>query len=300
VSVPEHLDAPLAAEMALGDHGRAHLVGPGPWRGGPIAVAVEPVGVRVYDVWAAGARGWAQLRRQSGRWVHDDLPGPVDRLRFWITPLDPADAPLVSLPAVEADTVRPYVPVAEGEPPLPGERAQLPSRLLRWVHSRSDDVVIAAMLDEWSEAAAEAAALGWTCGMPRGEDLPMAYARSTGAADRLGEHDPAFARWLAATLGQQVVQGLNDRRDAEARRAALDGLFDALGRVVRALDPGFRVDPAPPPVVGPRERHRWLVDEPLAARLDNPVSAAGAHQPVFVLRPLLLAGERVLLEGLVA
>lgn len=301
MSLPDYLDADLQPVIQLGSLGVATLTGGlvDAWPGGRLSVAVSLNAARVYDVWVARNGAWTQLQRDGEHWAHDDVPAGATCIRFWIAPMDPDTTPALSEAVVETAEVRPYLPVVEGEPPLPGRREVLPSRLMRWIHGAQQDVVVAAMLEEWTEAAAEAAALGWMCGLPRGEDLLLAYARSSGASDRVADHEPAFARWLVAELGQRIRGGLTERRDAESRRSAVELLVAALGRLLRAVSPGFRLDATPPAVIGPRERHRWLVDEPLAGALDNPSASEGAHQPVFVLRPLLLQGERVLLEGLV-
>ncbi|MCB9694932.1 MAG: hypothetical protein H6736_24265 [Alphaproteobacteria bacterium] len=297
MSLPDYYDCDLAPEMALGEHGRALADVAGHWAGGRVVVTVETEVLRVYDVWAGEDEDWVQLQRHAASWVHPDLDGQKRRIRFWVAPLDPEVADELAEAEVEAADLAPYVPVVDGEPPLPDQRGALPSRLMRWVHARGDEIVVAAMLDEWTEAAGEAAALGWMCGLPRGEDLLMAYARSAGAAERVVGHESAFARWLVAELGRRVREGLASRRDAESRRAAVQRLFPALSRLLRAVDPDLELVTSPPAVIGPRERHHWLVDDGLAGRLDNPVVVEGAHRPVFVVRPKLVRAGTVLLEG---
>lgn len=308
MTVPEHVDVLLADRMDLAGFGRAYSL-----EGEDLRIRVEPVGVRVYDVWCEIDGSWAQLQR-IGEWWHLESHVASGIMRFWLSMDDPTlrASPVLAestdcLPesstlrasvgdATVSDEKRPYVPVVGGEPPLPGTRRRMPARLRRWVERRGGEVVVAAVLDEWTLAAGEAAALGWMSGLPRGEDLLPAYAAHALAVPD-GAHEEAFARWLTAEVGRAVRAGLDSRRTAEERRPAVAVLIPALARVLRALDPGLEVVAEVPPVIGPRDRHRWLVDGELALALDNRVTFGGAHRPVFMVRPAVLGKGVVLLEG---
>ena len=90
---------------------------------------------------------------------------------------------------------------------------------------------------------------------------------------------------------------MDNRRELEARRPGARLLHEALQNLSRALSDDLQVVYVPPAVVGTAVRHEWLVDEALAAKLDNPVIAAGSHRPMFVLRPCLSRGGVVVVEG---
>lgn len=284
MSLPDHLDVPLARTMDLPGVGRAELLdGPG------LAIAIQAVGARVYDVWVGQGEDWVQLCRDAGRWTSEDRP--TGTVRFWIASEEPEPV-LPPAPPVQPEVVA-YLPVQSGEPPLPAERRPLLPGAADWLDARARDVVVRAMLDEWTAAAAQARSLGWMCGLPRGEDLLGRYAREGRLVD---DHDASFGRWLVGEFGRRTRLGLHDRRDAEARRAGVEHLLVALARLLRSLAPALRIDWEVPAVVGPAERHRWLVDGDLARRLGAP-GGADVHRPVFVLRPVLLLGDAVLLEG---
>lgn len=322
MSIPDWFEGPLTArgEIDLEGFGSARVVGvdperPGTLPGGRLRLQLRAPKLRVYDIWASVDGGWFQLNRAPGEpdgWLNEDLHGrTIQSLRLWVgaswdMTLEPApprqagsDSTPPDLPIEAARSIGPYVPIMDGEPPLPGDRAdvELSSRVRRWVRDLSADVVVGAMLEEWTTACAEAAALGWMAGLPRGEDLLEVYARASGGDPRVGDHDQGFARWLTAELGRATRNGVRDRRDLEARRPGVRLLQRALARVVRAVAEDLVANHAPPPVVGPGQRHEWLVDDAFAAMVDNPVITPGSHRPIFVVRPLLSRRGLVLVEG---
>ncbi len=182
-----------------------------------------------------------------------------------------------------------YVPVVDGEPPLPGEREEVrvPSRVRAWIVETQEDFLVSAFLEEWTAACGGAAAHGWMVGLPRGEDLLQTYARTVGLDRRVRDHERGFARWLTTEVGRATRSGLTDRRELELRRPGARLIHKALQNLLRAVHEDLDITYIPPSIIGASNRHHWLVDEGMAARLDNPVTSAGSHRPMFVLRPRL-------------
>lgn len=252
--------------------------------------------VRVYDVWVEVEGEWCQLNRAEEDVWHSDL-GVEGRVRLWLARKE-APATLVMpqerAPAVE---LAPYVPVVEGAPPLPSERPhhEIASALMRWMRQRQQEMLVAAMLEEWDLACAEATALGWMPNLPTGADLLPSFAKTVPRAT--ADPDTAFVRWLVFETGRATKVGIEDRLALEARRAAVRVVWLAQERLARAVAPHLEIDSAPPPLIGPLDRHRWLVDEGLAVRVDNPAVPDAPHRPVFMLRPLVQRDGEVLVEG---
>ncbi|MEZ4316078.1 MAG: hypothetical protein R3F61_01175 [Myxococcota bacterium] len=325
MSIPEYFESPLEARgLRLGTWGSAEWRGVHPERPkelvtGQLRLMLLAPKLRVYDIWAEVDGGWIQMNPVPGNpdvWANDDLVGKtIDRLRLWVgaswdmtlEPAPPRRSVHESLgasysPPSESEApaeVTPYVPIVEGEPPLPSEReaVQLPSRVRRWVRHAREDVVVGAFLEDWTSACGGASAHGWMVGLPRGEDLLEVYARTEGADRRITDHDQAFARWLTIEVGRATRTNLVDRRELEARRAGARLLHEALHNLIRALSEDLEIRYAPPPVVGVASRHEWLVDDALAALVDNPVVTPGSHLPIFVVRPVLARGALVVVEG---
>ncbi len=165
-----------------------------------------------------------------------------------------------------------------------------------WARTTSRDPLVHGLLDQWTEACIAASRVAWILELPAGDQLLQAWARHAPPTDRPSE---AFARWLCAGLGRAARSGLDAREVAERRDPAVRGLHRAAERLVRAIDSDLVLDCHPPPGVGPRDRERWLIDREVAARLGNEVVGDVVH-PLVVLRPALLRGDAVLLEGEVA
>ncbi|MCB9676040.1 MAG: hypothetical protein H6737_13035 [Alphaproteobacteria bacterium] len=327
MTIPDYFEAPLGDRgIRLGTFGSAEWKGVDPDEprrlvGGHLRLMLRAPKLRVYDIWAEVDGGWVQLNPVPGQadaWANEDLAeARIDRLRLWVgaswdmtlEPAPPRKSTLVEpevayTPPHGADPSlppgsTPYVPVVEGEPPLPSEResVRIPSRVRQWVKDARDDVVVIAFLEDWTQACAGAAGHGWMVGLPRGEDLLEVYARTAGADRRIPDHDQGFARWLTIEVGRATRSGLLDRRELEARRPGARLLHEALQNLVRALADDLSVDFSPPAIVGTASRHEWLVDDHLAAAVDNPVLTPGSHRPIFVLRPRLARGVLVVVEG---
>jgi len=183
----------------------------------------------------------------------------------------------------------------DAAPPVrPGRR----SPAQRWVDSRRGDVLIEALLDEWTEACVAASETGWVLGIPTGETLLSAWARRVGEAP-VPDPESAFALWMVGELGRASRQGVADRPGAQRRAVASREVFRAAGRLLKGLTEELTLETRAPAGVGPRHRSEWLIDPSLAAHIENPVQGDFV-QPILVLRPLLRRGDVVLLEGEVA
>lgn len=287
--LPEYVDGPLGC-FELGPHGRIEVHG-GAER---LELAIDSATTRVFDVWVKSGGAWCQLNRlDEDVWGNPDLDS-LSEVRLWLAR---TEAPaVVQMVAPEPEKLAAYVPVVEGAPPLPEERTdvKIPSRLQHWIHVRRAETVVAATLDAWTVACARAAAGGWISELPTGDDLLGVFARSAPVGAR--DADEVFGRWLAFEVGRAAKRGVVSRQDLEVRREAVRGVHAAMADVIRAIRPSFTVVASPPGVIGPLERHRWLVDEALADRIGNPAQDA-PHRPVFVVRPLLLLGDEVHCEG---
>lgn len=300
--VPAHVDHDLlhGAEVDLGSWGRVRVDG---WDGslGPDGLRlIEGLdGLHVYDLWALSRVGWVQLVPDGGRWTSPLLEGePVTRLRLWVDPS--ADLP-DTRPARQAAPMLLQATLALGRRlPASPEVLRLPvsrGEPGAWAEEQAGDVLVAGLLDEWTEACLAASRIGWVLSIPTGEGLLPAWARSVSSAG--GEPQVAFARWLVGLLGKAARSEPMDRATVARRDPVARKLFTAAGRLLRALDESLVLDASPPAAVGPRHRERWLVDPDVATLLNNaPVN--GLVQPVVVLRPALLRGSVVLLEGEVA
>ena len=167
-----------------------------------------------------------------------------------------------------------------------------------WVASRRTDVLVEALLEEWTDACVAASETGWVLGIPTGETLLTAWARRVGEA-RVSDPANAFAVWLVGEIGKASRNGLKDRETAGRRDVASRGIFKAAGRLLKGLSEDLELEPRAPPGVGPRHHDQWLIDTAVSSRIDNAV-VGDFVQPIVVLRPLLRHGDRVLLEGEVA
>lgn len=239
----------------------------------------------------AGAIGWAIGRREGA-------PAPATR---------PAVPPVPALVADDADELwargrdgwtrlardpsGAWVP-ATRDRVVSGELPVFPPHQA-WALDRTTDAAVREALEGWSEAAVSASRVAWVLEIPAGDRLLDAWCRRSDPVD-----DPAtaFARWFVAEVGRASRRGLVDRATAERRDIVGRSVLRACARLVEALDPDLQVAFEAPLAVGPRDRDRWLVDEVVARRLDNPLQA-GLLRPMVVLRPLLQQGDRVLLEG---
>ena len=290
--LPDYVDGPLGC-FELGAHGRIEVSGDAE----RLELNVQSGTTRVFDVWVKSEGQWCQLNRvDEDVWGNPDLRS-LSEVRLWLAR---TEAPaVVQMAEQQPEQLEAYVPVVEGAPPLPEERTdtRIPSRLKHWIHVRTDETVVQSMLEAWNVACARATAEGWMPNLPTGEDLLPVFARSAppGALDV----DQAFGRWLAFEVGRASKRGVGARQDLELRREAVRGVHTAMADVIRAICPEFQVIGNPPGVIGPIDRHRWLVDEAFAERVGNPAGSA-PHRPVFVVRPLLLLGEEVFCEGEVA
>jgi hypothetical protein len=319
MSMPEYFEAELWARgVDFGTFGRAEWKGLHPQHDdqlerGRLTLMLRAPKLRVYDIWAEVDGSWMQLNPVPGhheQWENEDLVGvSVARLRLWVGPswdttLSPAPprrmsgsgTPDASAGGTIGDAVgqgtsveASYVPVVSGEPPLPEERedVRVPSRVRAWLQETRDDFLVTAFLEEWTAACGGAAAHGWMVGLPRGEDLLETYARTIGLDRRVRDHQRGFARWLTTEVGRATRAGLVDRRELELRRPGARLIHKALQNLLRAVHEDLDITYVPPSIVGASNRHHWLVDEAMAARLDNPVTTPGSHRPMFVLRPRL-------------
>ncbi len=222
---------------------------------------------------------------------------------------DKASEPVPAETAPESvpETVREPAPPADEEPPVrkistdpPPIRppTRRPSPVANWVAIQRQDVLIDALLDEWTEACVGASEVGWVLGVPTGDTLLSAWARAVGGAE-IADPPGSFATWFVGEIGKATRRGLTGRDVAEARDAPARELMKAAARLLKGLSEDLALEAKIPTGVGPKHRHEWLVDEHIAQTICNP-SVAGVVQPLMVLRPLLRRGEKVLLEGEVA
>lgn len=287
--LPEYVDGPLG-RFDLGAHGSIEVSGDA----GRLELFVQGSSTRVFDVWVRCEGQWCQLNRlEDDVWGNPDLGEPTE-VRLWLAR---TEAPaVVQLQPAGPQELHAYVPVVEGAPPLPQERdtTPIPSHLQHWLHLRGQETALQGMLEGWSIACARAAATGWMPNLPSGEDLLAVFARAAPSGGH--DVDEIFGRWLAFEVGRAAKLGVGSRQQLESRREGVRAVHAAMTDVIRCVDPGFVVVGTPPGVLGPLERHRWLVDELLAERIGNPTGRA-PHRPVFVVRPLLLRGEEVYVEG---
>jgi hypothetical protein len=264
---------------------------------GGVLLAVDAPGVVLYDLWARTEAGWVQLYPTSdGRWrshLLDEVP--VLGLRLW-TDL-PASRPVNRQPAEQASGMlvqgTALLTATLGDVTDPGLPPTGVPTMVAWAHERQLDVLIEGLLDEWTEACVSASRVGWSLGIPAGDQVLQVWARTAAPTDRPG---PAFAVWLVGEIGRAVRNGLADRTVAEVRDPAARMVHQAAARLVRGLDERLEVETQPPAGVGPKHRESWLVDEEVADRLGNAV-VSGVLQPLIALRPVVRKGDEVLLEG---
>jgi hypothetical protein len=207
-----------------------------------------------------------------------------------------------------------YDPHASVWRPLFGDAADA-TRVRAWLGDRGEELAIhgsgmlvaAAMVasaqepaisDEGHAALGEAftavwrevAALGWTPAMPDGEGLLRL---------KVDSNTTRFAMKVAGHLEAAVRADLSDRAGADRRQLPSARLHSAAAALVAGIDPTLSLEGRAPRGVGPRQKEMWVVDEALAISLNNaPVN--GVVQPLLVLRPAVLRGTHVLLEGVVA
>lgn len=286
-------------QARLGELGRVTVQGA---PDGAATVVVDATGVVAYDLWGQCEAGWVQLypTGQEGVWRSHLLQDvSVQAFRVWVDRC--GDAPPNTGPSQQAAAM-----LAQGTAllsrRLPNESASETPRppgvptMVTWARTRRKQEEVAGALEKWTEAAVAASGVGWPLGIPTGDSLLQAWARSAPPSDR---PDEAFARWLCGQLGRAARAGLTDRLTAEHREVVSRVLHDRAARLVAALDAELRVDPDAPGGVGPRQRGSWLVDDGIARLLENqPVG--GVLAPLIVLRPALCRGDEVLLPGEVA
>ena len=167
-----------------------------------------------------------------------------------------------------------------------------------WAAAKRREVLIASLLDEWTEACVAASESGWVLGIPTGEVLLDAWARTATEA-AVEEPAEAFGVWLVGQLGQSTRRGLKNRDMAAHRDVLGRALARAAGRLLKGLDEDLVIESRAPAGVGPRHRHAWLIDSALAEVMGRE-RGSEFLQPVVVLRPVLMRGDQVLLEGEVA
>jgi hypothetical protein len=137
----------------------------------------------------------------------------------------------------------------------------------------------------FDQAVEEAVAMGWSPRLAAGADLERS----------LDEGDEGARRFVLALEGA-ARRGIAGLDDAFARQLAVARVWEAAAALVATR--GLELVVEAPRAVGPPHQERWLVDEDLVRRLGTG-RPGGFVQPVLVLRPALLRGDVVLLEGVV-
>ena len=182
-------------------------------------------------------------------------------------------------------------------PPIkpPQRRAQ---PVAAWIESQRREVLVEALLDEWTDACVAASEVGWVLGVPTGETLLAAWGRAVGGAE-IADPAGSFATWFMGELGKASRRDLTGRAVVEHRAVVSRALMTAAARLVKGLSEDLIVESRAPVGVGPKHRHEWLIDTDISMAIDNPV-VAEVVQPIVLLRPLLRRGDAVLIEGEVA
>jgi len=210
--------------------------------------------------------------------VDDEIPGP--KVEF-----------------LEESSLPPAHEIRSGPPPVkPAQRRAQP--VAAWVAKCRQEVLIEALLDEWTDACVAASEIGWVLGIPTGDTLLAAWARAVGGAE-ISDPPSSFATWFVGEIGKSSRRGLTSRVIVEQRDSASRALLTSAGRLLMGLSEDLQLEPRSPAGVGPKHRHEWLVDTEISATIGNPI-VADIVQPLVVLRPLLMRGALVLIEGEVA